>query len=470
MRLPLLIFLITFQVFAEPITNFEDAQENLFLRGINFPENDLGQNHPFLTPTFHYLLDKKTRSRMSAGNELILLPDGKSYQKKLQMVKSAKSSILLSVMSFECGETGKEMTDALIEAKKRGVDVRVILDIMYSRIIPIFKKCYKKLKKNGVKITSSPHSIRLRSVGKMMHDKILVKDLKEAVIGGQNMMDINNLSTETNFNYRDTDVWVKGPIILDLALRNLEHWKSFDRSRKKDLLIEKYISQIREKETEYKKQGLMGEKNYSKWLASAKGICRLVGQEPISKTYYLTTLYTLLAKYSRYNMVIETPQLMKVDFELAKKMEKAIKDAADRGVRVDFITNGDDFVDSYKLLMEYTRKTIFPGGGLKKLMSKLAPKLGKNAGIKFLKDAVDWVGDSPVNIWKYHKFIHSKMSSFDGIINIVGSYNFDRYSSTHNFETVIICIDDNFKKQVDRQLTFDLANSALHDQVLYNSF
>jgi phosphatidylserine/phosphatidylglycerophosphate/cardiolipin synthase-like enzyme len=459
------ILLTAFQVFAEPITTFEDAQENLLLKGISLAENELGQDHPFLTPAFHYLLDEKTRSRMSAGNELILLPDGKSYQKKLEMVRSAKSSIFLSVMSFECGETGKEMTEALIKAKKRGVDVRIILDKMYSKVIPIFKKCYKRLEKNGIKIVNSPFSIRLRSIAKMMHDKILVKDLKEGIIGGQNMMDINNLSTPTNYNYRDTDVWVKGPIVLDLALRNINNLKKFQKLRDIDPLIESYIFKIKEKELEFKKQGLLGKKNYPSWLKSTKGICRLVGQEPISKNYYLTTLYSILAKYSQYNMVIETPQLMKVEFDLAEKMEKEIKEAADRGVRVDFITNGDNFVESYKVLMEYARRSIFTNGGLKNLVSKLAPKMGKNTGIKFLNDTLEWAKDSNVNIWKYRKFIHSKMSSFDGIINIVGSYNFDKFSANHNFESAIVCIGNDFKKQVDRQLIFDFANSTLHNQV-----
>ena len=92
--------------------------------------------------------------------------------------------------------------------------------------------------------------------------------------------------------------------------------------------------------------------------------------------------------------------------------------------------------------------------------------MGKDMGQNYLNDAVEWAQDSHVNIWKYRKFIHSKMSSFDGIINIVGSYNFDKFSATHNFESAIVCIDDDFKKQVDRQLIFDFANSTLHNQVL----
>jgi len=455
--------IICFQAVAAPITDFKEAQDNLYLKGIEFPENVLGQNHPYLRPSFHHLLDQQTNSRMSAGNELILLPDGKSYQKKLEMVKAAKSSIFLSVMSFQCDETGRQMTDALIEARKRGVDVRIILDVIYGRVIPIFNKCRRKLKKNDVKVTYSRHSFRLRSFAKMMHDKILVKDLTEGVIGGQNLMDINNLSMPTNLNYRDTDVWLKGPVLIDMALRNIKHWSEFTRSKDADPLVEEYISLLKEQEKDFEKQGLLGKKNYKKWLESPKGVCRMVGQEPVKKTYYLTNLYTLLARFSEYSITIETPELVKIKSDLAKERDKQIKSAAKRGVQVNFITNGDDLVESYKLLMEYTRSTMFPNGGLTGLMGKLAPAIGKRTGEKFLKETLEWVEDAPlVNIYKHHKFIHSKMSSFDGIINVVGSYNFDRHSATNNFETVIICIDDNFKEQVNRQLTFDFANSILH--------
>jgi phosphatidylserine/phosphatidylglycerophosphate/cardiolipin synthase-like enzyme len=424
--------------------------------------NSLNKAHPYLTVPFHSLLDQETRSRLSASNELKLLPDGKSYEKKLKMIKSAEFSILMVVMSFECGITGQEMSEALISAKKRGVDVRLILDGMYAKIIPIFNKCYKKLEKNGIKVLFSPYSYSLRSLGKMLHDKILVTDLKEAVIGGQNMMDINNLSSQKNYNFRDTDVFVKGPIILDLTKRVIKLWKRFRRSKNKNLLIEKYASQIKEKEIEYKELGLIGKKNYKRWLNFPKGLCRLVGQEPIDKNYYLTNLYTVLAKYAQYSMVFETPQLMKVKFPKAEEMEKQIKLAARMGVQVSFITNGDDFENSFLMLAENIRGNLFQRGGLRGLLNKLGPKLAKKTGEIFLKDALKWLDGSSVKLWKYNKFIHSKMSSFDGIINVVGSYNFDRNSVTHNFESAIVCIDDNLGRQVTDQLMKDFSNSTGH--------
>ena len=113
-------------------------------------------DHPYLTPSFHHQLDQLTRSHLSAGNTLELLTDDNSYKKKLEMVNSSKFSILMVVMSFECGETGQEMSEALISAKKRGVDVRLIIDGMYAKVIPLFKKCYKQLEKNGVQVAYSP--------------------------------------------------------------------------------------------------------------------------------------------------------------------------------------------------------------------------------------------------------------------------------------------------------------------------
>lgn len=108
-----------------------------------------------------------------ANDTLFLLPEeSKKAQKKIEtLMKNAQSSIDVVMYNFSL----KDFAEILIEAKEKGVEVRVFLDEVKSK-----QKSseYKLLKKNGINIFLIENT--------KLHIKLAVFDKKVAVFGSSN--------------------------------------------------------------------------------------------------------------------------------------------------------------------------------------------------------------------------------------------------------------------------------------------
>ena len=86
------------------------------------------ENSRMLTTEFNREMDLISGSELTTGNKLKLLVNNNSFHEKMKRVKSAKKSILVGVMSFAADPSSFELIDALIEKKKQGVDVQIMLE------------------------------------------------------------------------------------------------------------------------------------------------------------------------------------------------------------------------------------------------------------------------------------------------------------------------------------------------------
>jgi phosphatidylserine/phosphatidylglycerophosphate/cardiolipin synthase-like enzyme len=81
------------------------------------------------SPEFQAHIETVSNTKTLTNNKVELLIDGvKSYPKRLELIQNAKESICLQTLIFKFDETGKETGQALVDAVKRGVKVRVIID------------------------------------------------------------------------------------------------------------------------------------------------------------------------------------------------------------------------------------------------------------------------------------------------------------------------------------------------------
>ena len=138
----------------------------------------------------------------------------------MKEVARAKDSIRFETYLLN-GEDGKALSDLLIQKKKEGVDVKVILD-------PFFQNYEKKkfpddpnyalgeyLKENGVDYMPYSTSKLTGSMTPSEHAKILVVDEKVAYMGGTNIDDTNN---------QDTNVKIEGAAAKDIGKLFDESW------------------------------------------------------------------------------------------------------------------------------------------------------------------------------------------------------------------------------------------------------
>lgn len=110
---------------------------------------------------------------VNAKDTLFLLPqESKQAEQKIEeLIKSSQQSIEVAMYNFSL----KSLAQELIQAKKRGLEVKVFLDEEKSKDK---SSEYKLLKKNGVDVILIGHT--------KLHTKLAIFDKKVAVFGSSN--------------------------------------------------------------------------------------------------------------------------------------------------------------------------------------------------------------------------------------------------------------------------------------------
>lgn len=399
-------------------------------------EDPLPSKHPFLDPDFQRHLDEASESYLSAGNETKLLADHNSTDAKLALIETAHSSVYIAMHMIICDEGGENFMTALAQAAQRGIDVRVIID---GGVWGAFGgSCPEAYEEEGVKVLRSSYTLLGLGDSMKLHDKIFVVDGEVAITGGQNAGTYWADSTGEDGYFRDTDVWVKGPVVNQIALRFVGMWKTLDPVNHG---LEKYERFLLDRSREFADKGLTGIRNYSKWLKSEepKGLCRFVGQDPHLGNHNVFRVYTELAKASQHHIAFHVPSLDGLGSAEQEALMSALTEAASRpGIQVDVITNG-------------------PGLLLSRMLN---PTFGYVFGVYTLGRVFESVKDTPINIYVYKYWIHSKVFDFDGLAIAVGSFNFDE-SGVDWMESTLICMDKELSRKTRDLLARDFANSRL---------
>ena len=139
----------------------------------------------------------------------------------MKEVAKAKKSILFETYLLN-GKDGKALSDLLIQKKKEGLDVKVMLDPSMQKIEKMMHKedplyqMGKYLKENGVDYVDYPIKKMSGSLTPSEHAKLLIIDDDIAYIGGTNIDDTYN---------HDINVRIDGPAAVDLKQFFNESWK-----------------------------------------------------------------------------------------------------------------------------------------------------------------------------------------------------------------------------------------------------
>lgn len=443
-------------------------------------------NESFFDPAFQREIDEVSKSELSFGNELRPLADRDAFEVKKKMIEGAKENILLSTLAIDCDESGNEITSLLIKKHKEGIKIKVLVDALVNNTIVNFN-CPRKLMMAGIDVISSRDFVKSK-LKTLNHSKFLVIDFKEGIAGGQNVLDADLLSRGTDFMNRDVDLYVKGPLAVDMTeafLKNWDHhfftrkaYKRFPGITSGESLM-KTLSELKKMQAS---AGERGVESYQKILNSEKrmrGVCRFINQTPYDNKRAIGKAYLKILDRTQNHLMITDP--IKEDTETRGFFKKGLTDKFDswkmfnelhvkirslmeRGVDLDYITSyyymaANEFFPMLNQRMRNQLKVnrIRAANISHKKLAWLTKKFAKSHYKNLLTDYVPFEN---TKVWLHVSFMHSKIFYFDRTLTSIGSYNFQHNATDHSYEVTSICLDENLNRELEEILVLDMANSV----------
>lgn len=145
----------------------------------------------------------------AASIEAGFSPEGTALQLVLKTIKTAQQEIRLMGYSF----TSPDVADRLIRARKRGVDVKVVLDHKANT-----GERNKASRAAMNLLVSAGIPVRTVDVYKILHDKVIIADGRHTEVGSFNFSRAADSANSENVLV----VW-DDPVV---AQRYLQHWSS----------------------------------------------------------------------------------------------------------------------------------------------------------------------------------------------------------------------------------------------------
>jgi len=172
--------------------------------------------------------DRISRFPMVRGNAIRPLAGGDdAYPAMLEAIRGARRSIALQSYIFDNDPVGREIARALIDARERGVQVRVLIDSIgskYSRP-PIVRM----LNRGGVTTALFMANVllgwRLAYANLRSHRKLLILDGHTGFTGGMNIRAGFTTACAGEDAARDTHFRMEGPIVSQLMSSFRHDWE-----------------------------------------------------------------------------------------------------------------------------------------------------------------------------------------------------------------------------------------------------
>jgi cardiolipin synthase A/B len=337
---------------------------------------------------------------MTAGNKLELLDDyNASLETMTEAIRAARSYVHFEFYIVAVDETTEPMFQALEDAHRRGVRVRVLIDHMGSIGYPGYGDAVKRLERAGVPwrrmLPVRPWRLEYQRPDLRNHRKILVIDGNLAFTGSQNIIDRSynkRGNKRRGLLWKDLMVRTTGPIVDELNALFITDWYA-------------ETGEILEEEADLIEDD-----------AGGGLLCQVVPSGPGFDAENNLRLFNTLLYSAERSIVISSPY-----FVPDESMLYAITTAAQRGVAV-------------RLYMGETSDQFFVYHAQRSYYQTL------------IEAGVD------IHLYKSPYVLHSKFVIIDDAVAVIGSSNMDMRSFTLNFEVSILVCDREF---VSRMLEID---------------
>ncbi len=366
---------------------------------------------PALSPNIAALADiawRVTRSPLMANNRVSLLHGGDvAYPAMLEGIRDARHSIALASYIFRNDAVGSSFIDALVDAQRRGVVVRVLLDGVGSGYVA--SPTLRRLKAGGIPVARFLHTWmpwRMPFLNMRNHKKLLIVDGTVGFAGGLNIGAENSVELASKKYVDDAHVRVEGPVTGQLMDAFARDWFFT-------------TDEVLEQEVWWPTLEPAGQ-------VFARGI----HSGPDEDIYKLETLLGAALAQAQTRARIVTPYFLP-----DQRLQFAIAQAILRGVSVEI------------LIPERCDYTFLDWA--------------MRAHLRFFRDVPTDVYISPL------PFDHAKLMTVDGEWCLVGSANWDTRSLRLNFEFDLECYDSALTADIDALIDQKLSQSRRleHDEL-----
>jgi len=336
-------------------------------------------DEPTFIPSAHGL----TNTATLPGNRVTVLENGDEFfPAMLEAVHGAQKSVNLAVYIFWSGEIASRFRDAFIERAKHGVAVRLILDAVGSK--PHLKKSDIEAMRGAGCQVEFFHPLRpwmLDSINNRNHRRILVVDGRVGFTGGAGIADEWLGNSQSEKNWRETCVEVRGPVVAQLQASFAQNW------------------------SEIRGEALLGEDFYPPLQAVGNTRCQVIDSTARAPSSATKLLYAVSIASATRKIYLSNSYFLP-DAETSA----ALVDAAHRGVDVEVIVPGQvNDVPATKAGGRSSFGDLLRGG---------------------------------VRIFEFQPtMFHPKTMVVDGLFATVGSTNFDRRSFRLNDEINMTMFD-----------------------------
>jgi putative cardiolipin synthase len=355
----------------------------------------------------------------------VLANDRDAAQACIDLIQQARYEVNAAYYVIDGGRVPLVLLTMLRDAALRGLRVRLLVDGLHRQIpVPVVRHLIEA----GVEIREY-HPLnwsRPDWLNRRMHDKLLIVDCEQLVIGSRNLQD-NHFGLECT-NFLDQDAYIRGCAaahasdyfnslwesrgVRPMQLRNQHSFDLFSGPHDPDpfhlanrhpdeipaLLAELVVSLV--------EQQWIQLNTGCDWSAGFSDDVPVQFLHDVGKNKRAGSMgYDILGliETAQHDLVIETPYPV-----FTHAMVRAILDARARGVRVLLLTNSLSSTDRLVTYADYQNH--------KHMLLRAGVELWEYAGADHL---------------------HAKLMIVDGWIAVIGSYNFDARSELINSEVAV---------------------------------
>jgi cardiolipin synthase len=337
------------------------------------------------------------------GDAYIVLRNGEAFPPMLEAIKQARQRINFETYVFKDETIGEQFLQALEQAARRGVVVRMILDPIGSVLSDANQQ---RLADAGVQLSwFNPLQFwALEETNYRTHRKTLVVDGEVAFTGGMGVADQWLGNAQSPQHWRDTQFQITGPAVRALEASFYENWIESG-GRSAPALDPELPSRA------------TGARSVVLW------------SNPTAGASNVKLLYLLAIGAARQTLDIQSPYIT-----LDESTRWSLAEARKRGVRIRMLSEGE-------------------------ITDAMPVKHASRFGYQQLLD-------QGVELYEYQPtMMHTKAVMVDGAFSIIGSANFGNRSFELNDELTVAVFDPelaqaligDFEKDLQASIRFDAA-------------
>jgi len=179
------------------------------------------------TPDLADLVAEFGKTRWTENNRVELLADPRrAWEARLDLLESAESHIFISTYSWHEDDYGKRFRDALadvVRSRREHAPDFMARCLADATAMKLFSRAFAEVRTGGAIVKSYNRAAWGMSpmYDGRMHDKLLISDGREAIVGGRNYSDIY---FDPQHWWLDFGVLLQGSAVWDLQMNWLKAW------------------------------------------------------------------------------------------------------------------------------------------------------------------------------------------------------------------------------------------------------